>query len=171
MPLSALLLLACVHSDGGVTRTPAPSSAEPMGPRTAPPAAAPTLSRGGPGAPTSIEGLPAVTTPTGLTYWVLREGTGPTPTPGQTVHVHYTGWLSNGTKFDSSYDRGRPLDFQVGAGRVIKGWDEGVATMKVGEMRQLLIPPALGYGPSGAGGVIPPNATLVFDVELLDVGP
>jgi len=96
-------------------------------------------------------------------------GQGPTPTTGQTAVVHYTGWLTDGRKFDSSVDRGRPFEFQLGRGMVIKGWDQGVATMKVGGKRRLTIPPSLGYGASGAGGVIPPNATLVFEVELLAV--
>jgi peptidylprolyl isomerase len=108
-----------------------------------------------------------VTTPSGLKYWVLREGDGATPYAGQTVRVHYTGWLADGTKFDSSRDRGQPLEFAVGQRQVIAGWDEGVGTMKVGEIRRLEIPPDLGYGPQGAGGVIPPGATLVFEVELL----
>jgi FKBP-type peptidyl-prolyl cis-trans isomerase len=99
----------------------------------------------------------------------LVAGTGDTATAGQTVVVHYTGWLTNGTKFDSSVDRNDPFDFKLGAGRVIAGWDQGVAGMKVGGKRKLTIPPQLGYGERGAGGVIPPNATLVFDVELLAV--
>ncbi len=109
------------------------------------------------------------TSPTGLQYEDLTEGTGASPQSGQTAVVHYTGWLTNGTKFDSSVDRGQPFRFPVGMGRVIQGWDEGVATMKVGGKRKLTIPPTLGYGASGAGGVIPPNATLVFEVELLGV--
>ena len=108
-----------------------------------------------------------VTTPSGLKYVDLVEGAGASPTPGQTVTVHYTGTLEDGKKFDSSVDRGQPFVFQIGMGRVIKGWDEGVMTMKIGGKRKLIIPPHLGYGARGAGGVIPPNATLIFEVELL----
>ena len=99
----------------------------------------------------------------------LAEGMGRSPATGDTVVVHYTGWLENGTKFDSSRDRNEPFDFILGRGQVIKGWDEGVATMRVGQKAKITIPPALGYGASGAGGVIPPNATLIFEVELLEV--
>ena len=108
-------------------------------------------------------------TASGLEYEDIEEGTGASPTRGQTAVVHYVGTLTNGTKFDSSRDRGQPFEFPLGMGRVIKGWDEGVATMKVGGKRKMTIPPELGYGSRGAGGVIPPNATLVFEVELLDV--
>lgn len=110
-----------------------------------------------------------VTTPSGLQYEDVKVGTGEPAESGKTVTVHYTGWLTNGTKFDSSKDRGQPFDFPLGGGRVIKGWDEGVKGMKVGGVRKLTIPPQLGYGARGARGVIPPNATLVFDVELLKV--
>ena len=111
----------------------------------------------------------SVKTTSGLEYVDLVVGTGAQPSAGQTVSVHYTGWLTDGRKFDSSVDRGQPLVFPVGRGRVIKGWDEGVGSMKVGGKRKLTIPPHLGYGAAGAGGVIPPNATLVFEVELLGV--
>ncbi|MBJ7901394.1 MAG: FKBP-type peptidyl-prolyl cis-trans isomerase [Cyanobacteria bacterium RI_101] len=110
-----------------------------------------------------------VTTPSGLQYVDLVVGEGASPTQGKTVTVHYTGSLTDGKKFDSSLDRGQPFSFKIGVGQVIKGWDEGVATMKEGGKRQLIIPPDLGYGSRGAGGVIPPNATLVFDVELISV--
>ena len=109
----------------------------------------------------------AVTTESGLKYIDLKEGDGESPQKGQTVTVDYTGTLENGKKFDSSRDRKQPFSFKIGVGQVIKGWDEGVASMKVGGQRILIIPPELGYGSRGAGGVIPGNATLIFDVELL----
>jgi peptidylprolyl isomerase len=115
----------------------------------------------------------SMTTPSGLQITDTKLGTGATPKTGQTCVVHYTGWLyengAKGKKFDSSVDRGQPFEFPLGMRRVIAGWDEGVATMKVGGKRTLIIPAELGYGARGAGGVIPPNATLIFDVELLDV--
>ncbi len=108
-------------------------------------------------------------TASGLMYQDLVVGDGAVAQAGDTVSVHYTGWLKDGTKFDSSVDRGTPFEFPLGAGRVIPGWDEGVAGMRVGGQRKLVIPPELGYGDSGAGGVIPGGATLVFDVELLEI--
>ena len=110
-----------------------------------------------------------VTTSSGLKYVDLVVGSGVSPQSGQTVSVNYTGTLENGTKFDSSYDRGRPFEFRIGTGSVIKGWDEGLMSMKVGGKRRLIIPAALGYGARGARPTIPPNATLVLEVELLAV--
>lgn len=106
----------------------------------------------------------------GLQIEDLKIGIGAEAVAGENVSVHYTGWLTNGTKFDSSVDRGTPFQFPLGGGRVIRGWDEGVQGMRVGGKRKLTIPPEMGYGARGAGGVIPPNATLVFEVELLGVG-
>jgi FKBP-type peptidyl-prolyl cis-trans isomerase FkpA len=120
--------------------------------------------------PTKVEGKPTKTA-SGLEYWDIKVGSGDTAAKGQMVRVHYTGWLTDGKKFDSSVDRGQPFVFALGAGRVIKGWDEGVAGMKVGGKRQLRIPPELGYGDKNVGGgLIPPSSTLIFDVELLGVG-
>jgi len=110
-----------------------------------------------------------VETATGLGYVEIAEGAGARPRPGETVSVHYTGWLKSGQKFDSSLDRGQPLEFSVGRGQVIKGWDEGVGTMRVGGKRKLIIPAHLGYGDRGAAGVIPPGATLIFEVELVGI--
>jgi peptidylprolyl isomerase len=113
------------------------------------------------------------TTSSGLGYEDSEVGNGDSPKSGQTCVMHYTGWLwengAKGKKFDSSVDRGRPFSFRLGVGQVIRGWDEGIASMKVGGKRTLIIPPDLGYGPRGAGGVIPPNATLMFEVELLEL--
>lgn len=110
-----------------------------------------------------------VKTPSGLQYEDIVPGSGASPSSGKKVVVHYTGWLTDGKKFDSSVDRNEPFTFQIGAGQVIKGWDEGVMGMKIGGKRKLIIPSNLGYGAAGAGGVIPPNATLVFEVILLDI--
>ena len=120
-------------------------------------------------APTKVTG-PGKTTASGLRYWDIKVGTGAEATRGKTVTVHYTGWLTNGTKFDSSLDPGRqPFSFQIGETDIIKGWNEGLVGMKVGGKRQLRIPPELGYGAPGHPPVIPANATLIFDVELLGV--
>ena len=120
-----------------------------------------------------VNSAPMTETPSGLKYEDTLAGTGASPAKGQTCVMHYTGWLwengAKGAKFDSSLDRGRPFEFPLGLGRVIKGWDEGVASMQVGGKRTLLIPPGLGYGDRGAGGVIPGGATLLFEVELLNV--
>ncbi|MDB5101271.1 MAG: fbp [Cyanobacteria bacterium RYN_339] len=135
--------------------------------------AAATLTLGGCSWFMARGGAPAseVTTATGLGYSVLAPGaiTARQAAKGDTVVVHYTGWLTNGQKFDSSKDRNEPFHFTLGAHEVIRGWDEGVEGMHIGETRKLVIPPELGYGARGAGGVIPPNATLIFDVELLDI--
>jgi FKBP-type peptidyl-prolyl cis-trans isomerase len=110
-----------------------------------------------------------ITTKSGLKYVELKEGTGDAAKAGDQVSVHYTGWLKDGKKFDSSVDRGEPFGFKLGAGQVIKGWDEGVQGIKVGGKRKLIIPPELGYGSRGAGSVVPPNAELTFEVELLKI--
>lgn len=119
------------------------------------------------GGPTKTGTAKAVKLKDGLVYYDLKPGTGAEAKPGMQLTVHYTGWLLNGRKFDSSVDRGQPFQFPLGRGFVIKGWEEGVAGMRVGGKRQLHIPPELAYGARGAGGVIPPNAALIFDVELL----
>ncbi len=122
-----------------------------------------------PAAPSAPAVSEMVTTASGLKYQDLVVGTGELAEPGKNVSVHYTGWLTDSTKFDSSVDRGQPFTFRLGAGNVIRGWDEGVAGMRVGGERKLVIPPDLGYGDRGAAGVIPPGATLVFNVKLLGV--
>ncbi|MGA8866868.1 MAG: FKBP-type peptidyl-prolyl cis-trans isomerase [Candidatus Sulfotelmatobacter sp.] len=127
-----------------------------------------TSTRPNTNAPTKVTG-DGVKTADGLQYWDIKVGTGDVAKEGSHVRVHYTGWLTTGKKFDSSVDAGKPFDFTLGNGEVIKGWDEGVAGMRVGGKRQLRIPPELGYGANGYPPVIPPNATLIFDVQLLGV--
>ena len=127
------------------------------------------ITAGSPAAPTEVAASRYITTEQGIQYVDLVAGDGPEATNGQLVVAHYTGWLEDGTKFDSSIDRGEPFTFNLGMGQVISGWDLGIRGMKVGATRQLVIPPDLAYGESGAGGVIPPNATLIFEIELLEV--
>jgi peptidylprolyl isomerase len=129
---------------------------------------APTHKAAAPTGPTKVTGEPTKTA-SGLEYWDIKVGTGAVAQTGQHVKVDYTGWLTNGTKFDSSVGTGHPFSFMLGASQVIKGWDEGVVGMKVGGKRQLRIPPDLAYGAKGYPGAIPPNATLIFDVQLVDV--
>jgi FKBP-type peptidyl-prolyl cis-trans isomerase len=151
--LAGLLLGGCSSATVTPTLIPVPTTA-------------PTVNTGGAaGAGSGGE----ISTPSGLKYIENKVGTGATATAGKTVVVHYSGYLKDGSKFDSSLDRGQPFSFPLGGGRVIKGWDEGVAGMKVGGKRRLIIPANLGYGPNGYPPVIPPNAELTFDVELLDV--
>ena len=171
---AAAVLLFALSFIGGSASTAAPASAtaaaqplpgqQPVGPTAnapVPPTATPLPAAAPPG---------AITTASGLQYVDQVTGNGPVPQAGQTVAVHYTGYLANGTKFDSSVDRGTPFEFVLGQHAVIAGWDEGLATMHVGGKRRLIIPPDLAYGAQGAGnGAIPPNATLTFDVELLSI--
>ena len=163
---AVISLAACAKQAAMTDTAPATTSAESTAAAPAETPAAPAATEGSTmdtfSMPTNLE-----KTASGLQYTIDRAGTGAQPQAGQTVSVHYTGWLPDGTKFDSSRDRGAPIEFPLGQGRVIKGWDEGIAAMKVGEKRTLVIPPDLGYGARGAGGVIPPNATLVFKVELV----
>jgi peptidylprolyl isomerase len=152
MPLKATLILLLILSVALVAQTKKPAKG----------------SAKTPDGPTAVTGKP-ITTSSGLQYWEIKKGTGKLAEKGKKVSVHYTGWLTDGKEFDSSRDSGEPIQFDLGTGQVIKGWDEGIAGMKVGGKRQLRIPPALGYGARGAGSAIPPNATLVFDVELMGV--
>ena len=163
--IAAVVTIAAACNRGD---EPATSAAPHAAPSAAPAAQAPRAAASDNPAMAKGTGT-IVTTASGLQYEEIKQGTGASPNPGQTAVVHYTGWLTDGKKFDSSRDRGQPFKFAVGRGQVIKGWDEGVATMQVGGVRKLTIPPQLGYGAAGAGGVIPPNATLVFEVELLGV--
>jgi peptidylprolyl isomerase len=168
-PVSTPIPDAAPPAETPVTPPVTPPVVPPPTPAPAPQPAPPTPEKPAE-TPAPQESKKMTTTPTGLQYEDIVEGTGPSPEKGKPVSVHYTGTLEDGTKFDSSRDRNQPFKFTIGVGQVIKGWDEGVATMKVGGRRKLIIPASLGYGASGAGGVIPPNATLIFDVELLGVG-
>ncbi len=173
MTLAGILIAGCGNSktsSGSVSsqnekKAPAAQTSQAARPPAETPATPPAATKEIP----PVQDKNAITTPSGLKYIDIVTGTGATPQTGQLVTVHYTGWLTDGTKFDSSVDRGQPFRFTLGEGRVIKGWDEGVSTMKIGGKRRLIIPPKLGYGERGAGGVIPPNAELTFDVELLGV--
>ncbi len=164
--LSALVLLGAWVLESRQT-PPALAQTEPL--PAASPAFAAAPEEGTPRPSTTLDDW--IITPSGLRYQELQPGKGASPRRGQTAVVHYVGRLADGRQFDSSYDRNQPFRFRVGVGQVIKGWDEGVATMRVGGKRRLEIPPELGYGAQGAGGVIPPNATLYFDVELLAIQP
>jgi peptidylprolyl isomerase len=154
-------LLAACGDDEEAEPTPTP----PVEGTATPAEGTPTPVESGPPA---VSGEPTVTD-SGLQYIDIVVGTGPSPATGETAVVHYTGWLTDGTKFDSSIDRAQPFRFTIGIGQVIAGWDEGVATMGVGGKRRLIIPPELGYGESGSPPVIPANAELIFDVELLAI--
>lgn len=164
----ALTVVGCANNDATENAAPADTAA------TASPTPQASPTPASPPGPATNGGKMATggkmtTTASGLKYQDTKVGTGAVAKTGQTVQVHYTGTLTNGTKFDSSRDQNKPFTFTIDGGQVIKGWDEGVQGMKVGGRRRLTVPPDLGYGAAGAGGVIPPNATLVFDVELLGI--
>ena len=163
----AIMGAACGSSSDPESATVATTTPPPT--ETTQPNAAAQPTQSEPISEVNMAEIETITTASGLQITVIEVGTGDKAEAGKTAVVHYTGWLLDGTKFDSSVDRGTPFEFQLGAGRVIKGWDEGVATMNIGGKVELVIPPDLGYGASGAGGVIPPNATLKFEVELLDM--
>jgi len=163
LALAALTFAACSSS----TQEDKPAAPSEQAPQTAAPAPQEAPKEAAEAVKPAAPEPKTVTTTSGLKYQELVVGKGPMPKPNSHVMVHYTGWLTNGQKFDSSVDRNQPFAFTLGRGEVIKGWDEGVATMHVGGKRKLTIPPRLGYGANGYPGAIPPNATLVFEVELL----
>ncbi|HVD02223.1 MAG TPA: FKBP-type peptidyl-prolyl cis-trans isomerase [Candidatus Dormibacteraeota bacterium] len=163
-----LLVAACGYPDPGTTASTGGVAGTDL--PTPTPSPSPSPSPGGDDF-NAGKGLPVITLPDGLKYIDLVVGTGPKPNTGDTITVQYTGWLANGTKFDSSRDRGQPASFQIGTGAVIPGWDEAVITMRVGGKRKLIIPPELGYGSAGQPPAIPANATLVFEIELLSTAP
>lgn len=154
----AVVVLCVTHLFSQSTQTQSKPS---TGAKPAAPAAKTAAAKEAPTGPKTV------TTPSGLKYIDLVVGKGPVPKPGSQVMVHYTGWLTDGSKFDSSITRNQPIAFRLGRGEVIKGWDQGVATMHVGGRRKLIVPPSLGYGAKGYDALIPPNATLIFEVELL----
>ncbi len=170
VPLAALLIAACAGRDNSGYRGSPPG--QPTFTVTGSSATALTVALATAEVTGNAPGIPPLTgpiqtTPSGLKYIDERPGTGAEPVVGQRVNVHYTGWLTNGTKFDSSLDRGQPIEFRLGAGQVIRGWDEGVGMMKLGGKRRLIIPANLAYGAQGQPPTIPPDATLLFDVELV----
>ena len=166
----SVLLAACGYPDPGNGSSTGPKAGTDVATATPSPTPSVSPSPGGDDFNAGA-GLPVVTLPDGLKYIDIVVGTGLQPKKGDSITVHYTGWLSNGTKFDSSRDRGSPATFTIGTGAVIPGWDEGVITMKVGGKRKLILPPALGYGAAGQPPTIPANSTLIFVVEILGVTP